>query len=377
MRAEATKGLVAYAALVIVALSCSTEEQPASNNRSSNSSADQLVRTPTPGPGGGTGGSTTGGTTDGASSAGGSTGGATNLGLAFFNTTISPKFDQQCKACHSLPQNPTDVKAPLSIFSYGKMKALLSAGPAGDNNNLMNKVRALDSHGGGDRCGAAGPDASPCLEIAQWWDKEFAVGGGNIPGSTFKGRLDGVSATGEVSGYALDSANVAGTVTVLIYVDRTAGGTQPDMTVTANRIGASGGYSGNHRFLATLPNPLRDGKAHTAYVYVQTAGTPVLLVSAPLAYTAWAPTTAGTNYYNNTVQPALQARCAACHAINYTAHYASLIAPPPNMGGTVTNNDLINFPAGMNNHPGGNLCGSKTGSPCNLIQTWWTLEFGP
>lgn len=295
----------------------------------------------------------------------------------FFLNTVATKFEVECKGCHALPQNPTEVKAPLTIFSYTKMRALLAKGPSGDNNDLLNKMRGMDSHSGGDRCGASGPDASPCLEVVQWWEKEFGQGqGGNIPGSPLKGKLESIGATGDVAGFALDSTQTAATSTVMIYIDRTAGGGSADFTLTANQSGAAGGYPGNHRFAGTLPDAFRDGKDHTANAYVVVNGTATLLQSGTLAYRAWAPTAAGQSYYNATVRPVLQTRCASCHVIQYASQYAALIGPAPNQGGTVTNNDMINFPAGMNNHPGGNLCGTKSGSPCNLIQQWWNLEFG-
>lgn len=362
--------------LTLTTLSCSTDDGsgPSQNDRSGDQGqADQTIKPTGAAPnaggaaaGGGSGGGnaeTTGGTS------------TTGVGPLFFNQTVSPMFDRQCKACHSLPQNPTDTKAPLSIFSYTKMRTMLEKGPAPENNDLMNKMRGLDSHVGGDRCGQLGDTASPCLEVAQWWDKEFGQGG-NIPGSPFKGKLDLVSATGEISGFALDSTQVSASSTVVVYIDRQVGAGVADMTLIANRPGAAGGYAGNHRYSGVLPDNFRNGQNHTAYVYILANGQTTLLQGGPLAYTAWAPTAAGQAYYESTVRPALQTRCASCHVISYASHYASLIAPPPNQGGTATSNDLIDFPAGLNNHPGGNLCGSKAGSPCSLITQWWMREFG-
>ena len=300
---------------------------------------------------------------------------AENLAGQFFLQTVYPLFEQQCTGCHSLPQNPTEVKAPLSIYSYQKMKPLLEAGSSGESNELINKMRNLTAHGGRDRCGPDGVKASPCLEVTQWWSKEFGKGG-NIPGSTLKGMLEGVTSNGDISGYAVDSSDLTGTISVAIYIDHLAGSGIADVNLIANQIGVAGGYSGNHRFSTTLANNFRDGKTHTAYAYAVANGQTTLLPGGPLQYLAFSPSAAGQSFFNTSLKPIFDTKCQRCHNTNYSAQYAALILPAPGKGGTALDNNMINFPAGLNQHPGGNLCGSKAGSPCNLIQQWWTLEFG-
>ena len=70
--------------------------------------------------------------------------------------------------------------------------------------------------------------------------------------------------------------------------------------------------------------------------------------------------------------------CNGCHGDSshtYEARWGTLIQPPPHLGGTATNNSLIQKASG-NNHAGGDRCGGINGGVCAKIQAWWQAEFG-
>jgi hypothetical protein len=151
-------------------------------------------------------------------------------------------------------------------------------------------------------------------------------------------------------------------------------GATPALSLAANVSAADGGYQGDHALTGQLPTATRDGKPHTAYLFAVVGGKEVA-VGPAAPFTAYAPRAAGQAYYTKTIAPLLQSRCSACHVVSYDQQYASLISPAPTGGGAATANQLIDRASGAN-HPGGNICGSKTGSPCDTFQQWWTLEFG-
>lgn len=284
---------------------------------------------------------------------------AASSGASFFAKTLMPMFTGDCATCHADPRMNPPQRGPLSIFSYDAMLPLLNDGNSAANNRLMRKVRGEETHGGGNRC-TSGATASPCKEIAEWWQLEHGIASG------FDGRISSVSVMGDVVGYAVDTRDESITVTARLFVDG-----QLSVETIADKTGSDGNYSGDHAFRVALPASVRDGKEHTLTLQVGD-----VVVGSPLKFTAYAPKDNGRTYFMNTVQPALDRACRRCHAIQYEVQYSALLTPAPNKGGTATNNSLINSAAGEN-HPGGNVCGGKNGNPCDLFQTWWTTEFGP
>lgn len=287
-------------------------------------------------------------------------GGGASAGERYFEDSLLPLFNKDCAVCHADPRMNPPVRGPLTIFSYKNMRALLSDGASAADNAMARKVRGVTTHGGGNRCNA-GPNTSPCLELQEWWRAEF----GNAADSGFDGRITSVSDTGDVLGYVVDTRDTAKVLTVRLFVDGVFA-----VETMASLSGADGNYPGDHAFRVTLPAALRDGKSRTVQAKVGEVA-----VGTALGYVAYAPKDAAKAYYTNTVAPVLNGRCSGCHVVQYEVQYGALISPTPAKGGTVTDNTLINYAAGMNAHPGGNVCGGKNGSPCNLFQTWWNMEF--
>lgn len=298
-------------------------------------------------------------TDDGGGSGDGKDEGA-STGSRYFEETIFPLFTAQCASCHADPRMNPPQRGPLTIFSYVNMRAMLEDGGSASDNRLSRKVRNVDVHGGGNRC-SAGPTGTPCKELMEWWRLEFGADSG------FDGRVTSVSVSGDVFGYAVDTRDEKLTVTARLFVDG-----KLSIETPASVAGADGNYAGDHAFRVVLPVAARDGKEHTLQVYVGDVP-----VGAPVKYTAYAPKDAGRAYFTSTVAPALNGRCGSCHVVQYEVQYGALLAPAPSKGGTATANTLIDYAAGGNGHPGGNVCGGKNGSPCSLFQTWWNMEFGP
>ncbi len=301
------------------------------------------------------------------------TGPAAETGKDFFTRVISPLFDAQCTTCHADPREMPDIRGPLTIFSYGTMKKYLVDGTSAADNGMIRKMRALVAHAGSDRCREKGPAATPCKEVMEWWRLELGADSGLV------GKLVQVTALGDVSGYAVASDDVAEVLSVELHVDVGVDGPAamtPVLTLTADQAGEDAGYEGQHAFRGSLPAELRDGKERDLTAWVEKDGK-LLQLGAKVRFAAYAPKDAGKTYYQNTVMPALQGRCGSCHLVSYEQHYGSLINKAPFQGGTAMDNELINRAAGGDAHPGGNICGGKAGTPCNLLQQWWGLEFGP
>ena len=89
--------------------------------------------------------------------------GTTNAAEDFFNQTVKTTFEANCMFCHDLPQNNPPVPAPVTIFDYTAMKEMMMVGTSGTQNNLMNKIQALISHTGGNRC--PGGVADPICDV--------------------------------------------------------------------------------------------------------------------------------------------------------------------------------------------------------------------
>jgi cytochrome c553 len=310
------------------------------------------------------------------SSGSGPVGGGTQAsgGPEFFATTIKPIFQTMCVNCHADPRQPAEVRAPLSIYSYDSMLALLEKGGAPQDNLLWNTVRNLESHTGGDRC-SNGVEASPCKEMASWWTVEFGKSAGQ--GTPSFGRISEVTALGRVYGWAFDPKDTSAQLNVTLYVDGPKGMGTMVGTVMANRPGNDGNAPGDHAFTFDLPDVYRNGKTRDLYAYAAFGADEKALSTLPTKYTAYAFSQAGRDFYATNVQGRLGS-CGGCHTISYEQQFYSLITPAPNKNGTGTNNQLINKAAQTNgtSHGGGQSCGNANASPCAEFQRWWQVEFG-
>jgi hypothetical protein len=285
---------------------------------------------------------------------------------SYYEEVINPKLEQQsCFLCHS-----SSGGAPLSITNYDDLKGMLLDG------KLIGKMTGSQSHGGGVKCSSSTSDI--CENFSEWYALEFSQNNqqppsqGNNAVNMLTGGIDTVSALGKVTGHAAKRDAPSETQVVEFYFDGPKGMGQLIGTVNANLPG--GEVSGNHGFIFFIPTQYRDGQARQLYAYVGNES----ILSSPRTVRAYTPSIEGFDYYQANVKPALDNRCARCHAVNYDQHFNSLLSPTPSGGGTATNNEMINMPSGSHNgvnHPGGNICGDKNSSPCFEIQTWWGIEF--
>lgn len=297
-------------------------------------------------------------------------------GAEVFAARVQPVFQAQCVSCHADPRIPVDTRGPLSVYSYDKMLSLLADGSGSVSNALLDKVRNISAHTGGNRC-VAGVTASPCDVIVAWWTAEYGEddAGAGVSGSV--GKISQVAALGRVYGWAVDPGDATAQLTVTFYVDGEMGlGTEVGTTV-ANRSGVDGNTAGDHAFFFDLPETVRDGKARQLYAYVKVEGVDKLIGERSFGFTAYAFSAAGRSYYEANVKGRLSG-CAGCHTVSYEQQFYSMIAPSPSEGGTATNNQLLNKAAQANgtSHGGGQRCSSVSASPCAEIQQWWRTEFG-
>lgn len=123
-----------------------------------------------------------------------------------------------------------------------------------------------------------------------------------------------------------------------------------------------------------------NGTAATIFACAVVAGKSTQLGQG-VPFKLFTPTTAGQNYYTQTLQPALQNSCGGCHgAGTFTQSYTTLYylvanSTLPPFGSTATTNIVVETATNMISHNGGNVCGSASGSPCSLVQTWFNTEF--
>ncbi len=307
--------------------------------------------------------STTSNSTSSKPSTGNTTTSTLSAGETFFNNTVKPAFNAKCMSCHNEPR--FGGNGPLTIYGYGPMKTMLSAGGTTSvNNNLINKVQNIITHTGGNFCLPSGIQISPCSEIVAWWQTEFKMGNAG-----FSGGIDSITATGDVTGSAIDAKNPTAQVSVFFYINGPVG--------TGTSLGSVLTSGTDHLFTFSVPTAFRDGKPHDLYAYGTAATTNNLLPGAPKTLVAYSQKAVGMTFYNASLLPQLQTKCKNCHQVSYSLHYFSLLKPTPFAGGTATNNELINKASGSVSHGGGNLCGTKNSSPCLEMQTWWAKEFGP
>lgn len=301
-------------------------------------------------------------------------------GESYFSTVVEPLFRSSCKQCHAEPSKVAGVAAPLTIFSYTNMNTMIGKGSGADSNALIEKIQGRPTHPGGDRCKGS-IDISPCKEVVEWWKvingKSGPTGSGGSGGKI--GRVVEVTPGGRVYGWAVNPDVPDEQVKVKVFVGGPKGQGTDAGTFDAFVNGNDEDRPGNHAFIADLPDQFRNGKPNTLFAYAVINGEDKPLNTEPIAYTAWAPTAAGLAFFNNTVRGALNG-CNGCHGgKTYQTWYANLFNPPPNKGGTASNNDLINKTGGLNGvgHSGGNSCGGNASAgPCASLQTWWQMEFG-
>jgi mono/diheme cytochrome c family protein len=305
------------------------------------------------------------------------TNGATSAEL-YFTDTVEPLLQQNCNSCHTLPQNFPPVIGPITIYDYDIIKSMVQGGNSNTQNELMDKVQGITSHGGGNRC-PTGQAHPVCQTIAAWWQLENPDNGNNSNTNQPTGAVTNVSSSGRVVGWAANPDNTSETLSVKFYVNGeiNSGGIYAGTAIAASS-GYNGGYSGSHAFYFNLPPQFNDGIARTLYIYANSNSIDYEFQSMPKAFTTYAFSVAGQNYYNSNLLSPLSSSCSSCHAVSYNGHFLNLLEASPANGGSATNNQLINMATGSHNgqaHPGGNICGSKDSYPCNLIQTWWQTEF--
>ncbi|WP_127714075.1 hypothetical protein [Halobacteriovorax sp. HLS] len=297
---------------------------------------------------------------------------------SYYEEVVSPALQaQNCLLCHS-----SNGGAPISVGEYDQLKALMMNSTNYQGSTLNMKMIGSMAHAGGVKC--ANSTEGICEKFANWYALEFSQLNppvvDNPPtnsGSGVMGSVDVISSLGKINGWAGDSFNVNSTLQVEFYLDGPKGSGTFLGSVSANLPGGS--VTGNHGFIFFIPSQYRDGSAHQLYGYaIDSNQQEIALANSPQNIYTYAPSIEGYDFYQNNVKPLLDSRCSSCHAVNYDQHFNSLLSPSPGAGGSATNNEMINMPAGSHNgkgHPGGNICGNKNNSPCSEIQAWWQVEF--
>lgn len=301
----------------------------------------------------------------------GGSGGSLTAGEVYFQSSLIPVLQTNCSSCHSAG------KAPVRIFDYAFLRGYSLGGTSVTNSPLYNKVRDAIPHGVAGAIALGDPadlcpldnrgSVSPCREIRTWLLSEYP----QLNDSVMQGQINYVNLLGEVSGYAINSANPAAAINVVVYANAPfdQGGVMIG-TFSAN-MAALNTVENGHTFRFTLPPAYRDGIQRRIYIYGVSAVTENLLFNSPFAYVAFPGS--GQAYFENTVRPRLS--CSGCHFWTYEEAFAKLAIPLFTAGGTATNNTLINKMSGVS-HGGGNVCpGGKASEPCASVQNWWNQEF--
>lgn len=295
--------------------------------------------------------------------------------------TVKPALEEDCSSCHAEPRFTVPSRGPLTIFSYDSVKKMMADGTSAIDNKMMRKVLGEDTHGGGARCKVT---EEPCSFLVQLHKLEFGSGDGD--GATGDGDFSlpadadprasaivSVSTGGLVIGWAVDKQNLRNTVGIKLVLDAKIGTGTVIATTVAEKLGDDGKHPGDHGFFVQVPEQYRTGVERDLYIYDDKDQ---LLSPTPFKFKAYAPTAAGRAFFNSTVAPKIEAKCANCHQATYETFYAALSGKGPNEGGTASNNNAVNKPGGVESHNGGNRCGGINGSPCAEFQQWWPLEFG-
>lgn len=297
----------------------------------------------------------------------------TQTAKQYYTNEVLPEIERSCTSCHAPIVDKPVIEAPLSILSYSSAKSLLINGLSSKDNGFYNKISGKLSHTGGNQCSGSG--AEICELIINWWAKE--VGATEVEKSEAKGAILSVSSSGKVYGYAYTSDSTE-ILEVEFYLSGNGLSNEFIGRVDANFTGSDDGAPGNHAFEYSIPETYKNSKTYslTAKTYVDNKE--LLLTNSPFSMTLYSPRAAGLTYFTQTLQPLLNNKCSRCHVVSYTQFYSNLSNPTPANGGTATTNELVRMPTGSFNgksHPGGNICGSVTGSPCNEISAWWRIEF--
>lgn len=302
---------------------------------------------------------------------GGQTPGAPDTNLtearAFYNDKILPAWRNtatpRCMECHDAPRNTigNPDAADLSIFDFGKMYALLSSGDAPNNNDLFDILIGNTNHPGQRIC--TSEQDTQCKLAIDWWMVAFSTSGG---GAFSLGQIQGVSARGQVSGYALDPNDPNATFQVRIYLEGDKDNGQFLTEATANQSTTINGLLKSKGFSYKIPDSMIDNTEKQVYVYAVKGEELVELAESPYTFTAYAPK--GMGVAGGTFPNA--ATGCNCHNFSYDTLYGALISPPPNQGGSATNNILTRMMNGSTSHSGGTNNGIATQS-----SAWWRCEF--
>ena len=141
-----------------------------------------------------------------------------------------------------------------SIMHYG---ATAFGRPDPVTGNPMMTIRTRGGESIGQRDGLSAGDITSAAAL--------------YPGEV-KGFFDEISATGQVKGWALDTASPEQSIAVHFYIDGPAGSGAFGTSVPTNVLrpdvnSANGGILGNHGFYFPVPAHFRDGQTHTLYAY--------------------------------------------------------------------------------------------------------------
>ncbi len=298
------------------------------------------------------------------------------LYLDFFNKNIrDPIFSKQCISCHVGPRVAADPRGPESIYVYDAMRKKLKEGAGPTTNSLIGKMVNVSRHSGGDVCPGGLTDA-PCKAVLDWYEQEIgpiADRASLAKPQPSNNKLNSITETGRVNGWAVNPQNLTEPVKVRIYIGGDNASGKVPVETTANQDAFDGGADGPHAFGVDLPTTALDGKPQMAYVYMVLGNTEVAISGSPLQFTAYTQNLAqGKPHYDSTLATAMTNSCGGCHNPSYIGQWSALLSPPPSKGGTRTNNRLFLKASGVN-HSGGNRCGAVN---CDAISVWWDREFG-
>lgn len=292
-------------------------------------------------------------------------------GPSYYSQIVKSKFTQKCSACH-VEGFPNSL-GPITIYDYAAMKLKLNSGSSSTSNALMDKVRNLVSHTGGNLC-PGGLNDTPCKEIAAWWGLEN--GSSTVPppnnGLVLRGGIEFNTVNGMLSGFAADPARLNDIVTVTFYVDgaKGAGGIMLG-SVSANLSSFDPNYP-NRAFAFQLPNTYLDGRSHNIYAYGRTSAVAeILLLNTYFVAISYAKS---ANWNTSAVANNIRTTCNSCHNLDIQTAYDMVANPLKARGGTTTNNDLYRFASNAGGvHGGGNVCNRN--NVCQSIPSYWTQEF--
>jgi len=294
----------------------------------------------------------------------------------FFDEKVQPVFRNtaipRCIECHDAPRNTlgNPDAGGLTIYEFSNMYALLKDGPYPNENELINILLGNRVHPGARICRTE-QDAT-CALIVEWWNVAFGASSG---GAAKLGEIQGVSARGQVSGWALDPKDDSVIYKVRVYID----GDKDEGTflgeVNANTNTQINGLQRPRGFVLKIPDAMIANNERVVHAYVVKDGVEVEISASPFKFTAYAPK--GLNVVGNAF-PNNALGC-GCHSWSYETLYGALLSPPPRDGGTGFNNELwrrmsATAQGGVTPlpHPGA----ANSGAIANAVPGWWQAEFG-